>query len=114
VALAVVAVAGGIVAIGIAVRADQAAPGPPPTAGHAAGAPGTSPPVTTVLPGADRASADWPVFGYDAARREQTLGIVGLVAGSLMAIGGVTFLVLPRSEPTGAPVGATFAVTGRF
>ena len=85
-ALAVVAVAGGIVAIGIAVRADEAAPGPPPTAGHAAGAPGTSPPVTTVLPGADRASADWPVFGYDAARTNVDPRPTGVTAASLAGL----------------------------
>jgi len=86
VALAVVAVAGGIVAIGIAVRADEAAPGPPPTAGHAAGVPGTSPPATTVRPGADRASSDWPVFGYDAARTNVDPRPTGVTAASVAGL----------------------------
>ena len=85
-ALAVVAVAGGIVAIGIAVRADQAAPGPPPTAGHEAGVPGTSPPATTVRPGADRASSDWPVFGYDAARTNVDPRPTGVTAASVAGL----------------------------
>ena len=42
VALAVVAVAGGVVAIGIAVHADETSPGLPPTAADAPSAPATS------------------------------------------------------------------------
>jgi putative pyrroloquinoline-quinone-binding quinoprotein len=86
VALAVVAVAGGIVAIGIAVRADKAAPGPPSTATPAGGVPGTSRPPTTARPPADRATADWPMFGYDAARTNVAPRPTGVTTGSVAGL----------------------------
>jgi hypothetical protein len=86
VALALVAVAGGIVAIGVAVRADDAAPGPPSTAVHGASAPGTSPPATTARPPARGAGGDWPVFGYDAARTNADLRPTGVTAASVAGL----------------------------
>jgi hypothetical protein len=83
VALAVVAVVGGIVAIGIAVRADKAAPGPPSTAAPAVSAPGTSPPPTPVPPRADRTAGDWPMFGYDPARTNVDPRPTGVTAASV-------------------------------
>jgi hypothetical protein len=79
VALAVVAVAGGIVAIGVAVRADDAAPGPPSTAVRGPSAPRTSPPARD-------AGGDWPVFGYDAARSNVDPGPTGLTAASVAGL----------------------------
>jgi hypothetical protein len=72
VALAVVAVAGGTVAVGIAVRADEGAPGPPTT--------------TTVRPPADRATSDWPVFGYDAERTNVDPAPTGVTAASVAGL----------------------------
>jgi hypothetical protein len=86
VALAVIAVAGGIVAIGIAVRADEAAPGPPSTAVPAAGAPSTSTPVRPVPPPANRGGGDWPVFGYDAARSNVDPQPTGVTAASVSGL----------------------------
>jgi hypothetical protein len=86
VALALVAVAGGIVAIGVAVRADDAAPGPPSTAVRGRSAPGTSPPATTVRPPARDAGGDWPVFGYDAARTNADPRPTGVTAASVAGL----------------------------
>jgi outer membrane protein assembly factor BamB len=86
VALAVVAVAGGIVAIGIALHADETSPGLPPTAADAPSAPATSQPATTVRPPANDAVGDWPMFGYDAARTNADPRPTGVTAASVAGL----------------------------
>ena len=91
VALAVVAVAGGVVAIGIAVHADETSPGLPPTAADAPSAPATSQPATTVRPPANDAVGDWPMFGYDAARTNADPRPTAIIySNDLMAIAGMS------------------------
>jgi len=83
----VVAAVGAIAAIGIAVRADKSAPGPPSTAAPALTTPSTTAPATTALqPPPGGGARDWPIFGYDPARSNAAPGPTGVTAASVAGL----------------------------
>jgi tetratricopeptide (TPR) repeat protein len=61
--------------------------------------------------------------GFDTAKTQQTLGVVGMAAGGALVIGGIVYYVMhsqapddeaPVVAPAPAPGGATVTVSGRF